>query len=205
VCTAILIGFLIIAKIFHTIYKSSCNKLKNDLEPLVFIDPLTEVANRRFLDHAFCKEIRRCQRSQKELALLMIDIDHFKLYNDFYGHQAGDECLKNVAKTLAKNIKNSHDLLARYGGEEFVCVLSEIDLATLKKRAEDLRRSIEALSIPHHRSPTASVVTVSIGATITMPNEYTNATKLISLADEALYIAKNSGRNKVAYKPLLEN
>lgn len=167
------------------------------LRSLAFIDGLTGVANRRRFDEALPAEWRRCQRNGSPLTLLMIDIDHFKRYNDHYGHQTGDACLQAVAGALKSRLNRSHDLVARYGGEEFVCLLPECDAAAGLAKAEELRLAVAALGIPHTDSPTASLVTLSIGAAVTQPSGDNRPECLIAAADAALYQAKSAGRDRV--------
>ncbi len=173
-------------------------KAQNDLlRSLVFIDGLTGVANRRRFDEALQTEWRRCRRSQSELTLLMIDIDHFKRYNDHYGHQAGDACLQTVATAIKERFNRSHDLVARYGGEEFACLMPECDRNAGLAKAEELRAAIVALGIPHADSPIANMVTLSIGVATAHPDGKGNPKDLVTTADAALYSAKSSGRNLV--------
>ena len=169
----------------------------DQLRAQVFIDGLTGVANRRRFDEALANEWRRCRRSTAPLALIMIDIDHFKRYNDRYGHQAGDTCLQAVAASLKSALGRSHDLVARYGGEEFVCLLPEADMDGTLAKAEYLRQSIEKLAIPHADSDTATVVTISLGVAKLTTSENSDPIDLIRLADLALYEAKAQGRNQV--------
>lgn len=167
------------------------------LRMLVFVDGLTGVANRRRFDEALQAEWRRCRRSGSPLALIMIDIDHFKHYNDHYGHQTGDACLQAVATRLREHLSRSHDLVARYGGEEFVCLLPECDLASAHAMAEELRIAVAGLNIPHETSPAARMVTISQGVASAIPDEASDADSLLQSADTALYAAKSSGRNRV--------
>jgi diguanylate cyclase (GGDEF)-like protein len=127
----------------------------------------------------------------------MIDIDYFKLFNDSYGHLAGDDCLKRVAQALAKTIERKTDLLARYGGEEFVCVLPLTDKKGAVIVANKLRKNILSLNIPHVYSAIASQVTISLGVACQIPAKHTKPIVLIEAADQALYQAKASGRNQV--------
>lgn len=171
------------------------------LEAIAFRDGLTGVANRRRFDQAFEAEWRYCRRKAVPLAILMIDIDHFKRYNDYYGHQAGDECLRSVAQVLAGKPGRPHDLLARYGGEEFVCLLPDCNRAGAEAQAEELRLAVAALALAHADSPTAAHVTVSIGVSASIPRAEEGASALLAAADQALYQAKQSGRNRVASAP----
>ncbi len=166
------------------------------LRSLVFIDGLTGVANRRRFDEVLPIEWRRCRRSNNAVTLLMIDIDHFKRYNDHYGHQAGDACLQQVAATLKAGLQRAHDLVARYGGEEFVCLMPECNHPAGQKKAQELHAAIATLGIPHADSPTASHVTLSIGISVMRPDETNTMDELIAAADAALYDAKLGGRNR---------
>ena len=165
---------------------------------MVFIDGLTGVANRRRFDEALQIEWHRCRRSNRPLTLLMIDIDHFKRYNDHYGHQAGDACLQQVAAGLKAGLKRAQDLVARYGGEEFVCLMPECDHPAGQTKAEELRAAVAALGIAHADSPTASCVTLSIGVAVMQPSSANTPEALIAAADAALYEAKRNGRNRVS-------
>ena len=159
-------------------------------------DELTGLANRRNLNEVLAKEWARSIRSDQPLALAMIDIDHFKRYNDQYGHQAGDECLKRVARTIELNARRSGDLAARYGGEEFLLILPDADVSVAQRLAEDVRRSIETLNLPHVGSPTGRV-TISVGISALGNAAYNDAESLLRAADQALYLAKDLGRNQV--------
>jgi len=176
------------------------------LRTQAMIDGLTGIANRRYFDERLYAEWRHELRHQLPLALLMIDIDHFKLYNDHYGHQAGDNCLRQVATTLKAGLSRPHDLVARYGGEEFVCLLAECDLEGAITKAEGLRATVAGLAIPHAISPTADIITLSIGVAVTIPMVGTSPDNLIAAADAQLYLAKQAGRNRVSGSngPLLD-
>lgn len=164
---------------------------------LAFFDSLTELPNRRQFDHSLKAEWRRCRRSGKPLSLIMFDIDHFKQYNDLYGHQQGDECLRTVAHTLREGLQRPHDLVARYGGEEFVCVLPECDLRGALIKAEQICRAVQDKAIAHAGSSVAQVVTVSAGAACLVPGKDMEPSILIGHADANLYKAKAQGRNRV--------
>lgn len=167
-------------------------------------DGLTGVPNRRSFDESVEMEVCSARRAAaspglptiSHLALLMIDVDSFKGYNDRYGHQAGDKCLRHVAQTLALGCRRPHDVLARYGGEEFVAILPHTDLTAASAVAEGLREAVEALGLEHGASA-FDVVTVSIGVAICSGNKQATPADLLRRADEALYIAKHSGRNRV--------
>ncbi|MCT7553310.1 GGDEF domain-containing response regulator [Aliarcobacter butzleri] len=174
-------------------------KIKNDmLEKLSMYDGLTNIRNRRFFDETFEKTFSEIKRDKKSLAVLMIDIDFFKPYNDNYGHGQGDETLRKVAKALEKTIKRASDFVARYGGEEFVILLKNIDKTGLQTVAKNLLEAIRELKITHEYSKVEDFVTVSIGVSYcSCPDEITK-TELLLKADEALYNVKNSGRNNFA-------
>ena len=180
-------------------------RTREKLRDLSNEDPLTGLANRRLFERAYKAEWRRARRSKKSIALLMADIDNFKIYNDTYGHQAGDECLKKVAKAMSRLGRRQGDLVARYGGEEFVVVLPNTDLAGAKALAEEMRVAVERLGMKHEKSPTAPVVTISMGATACLVTGDTLAKDVLALADECLYKAKGSGRNRVCFKPFTED
>lgn len=161
-------------------------------------DMLTEVANRRHFDEHLAEVWEQHKHDGGEVALIMIDVDHFKAYNDRYGHPIGDACLKAVAGALRRRLRGPGDLIARYGGEEFIAVLSGTSLQTVRGAAERIRRGIEGLNMLHATSSTSAVVTVSIGvATLSPSAPGATTTRLISATDEALYQAKKAGRNRV--------
>jgi len=166
------------------------------LRSQTFSDGLTGIANRRHFDVAIDKELRRAKRYGNALSLLMIDIDHFKPYNDHYGHQQGDQCLIKVASALSGMLQRSTDLLARYGGEEFAIILPDTDAQAAHMLAETVRARVIALDLPHDQSP-GRLVTVSVGiATMNASDQY-DVPGLINAADRALYAAKRAGRNCV--------
>lgn len=175
------------------------NTVNAKLNALSTLDELTGVANRRGLEEYLAKEWRHAMREKEVLTLIMIDVDFFKLYNDTYGHQAGDECLKKVASVLADCVKRSADLTARYGGEEFAIVLRTTELQGARKIAESMRCNVEALAIPHAASTASSYVTVSMGIATMTPRANSMYTTLISRADNALYKAKREGRNRCCW------
>lgn len=161
------------------------------------MDGLTGIYNRRAFDEILMRELRRAQRNHTSLALIMVDIDAFKLYNDHYGHQKGDESLKTVATVLQEGAVRGGDHVARYGGEEFAIIMADTDTEGACQVAETLRQSIEVLAIPHSQSPTADHVTISMGVYALVPDHHTTPGDLIHHADANLYRAKRSGRNRV--------
>ncbi len=172
------------------------------LEELVRLDGLTQIPNRRQFEEMYEREWRRATRTEAPISVLMSDIDHFKKYNDSYGHLAGDDCLKAVAETLAAGLQRATDHVARYGGEEFVVVLGETDLEDATQTAERLRKKVSEIAIPHDGSATASHVTISIGVATTIPGMDDAPAALVKAADAALYEAKEAGRNRVVARRL---
>ncbi len=168
---------------------------KKKLETLSRTDSLTNIGNRRDFDETMEKEWNRGLRDKTPLSMMMIDIDYFKLFNDKYGHAAGDACLKNIAYAMNKTLKRASDKVTRYGGEEFVIILP--NTKDVFSYAEDCRQNIENLRIPHEGSITSKYVTISIGVATAIPDLNSELVEFISTADRALYEAKESGRNKV--------
>jgi diguanylate cyclase (GGDEF)-like protein len=167
------------------------------LERLSFLDGLTNIANRRRFDEYLALEWRRAQREQTPVSLIMVDVDFFKLFNDHYGHEAGDEVLKRVAAALDATAGRPADLVARYGGEEFVVVLPGTDVEGAALLAERLRASVAALEIAHAQSRAAPHVTISVGVATLVPGREGAPEGLVTTADQALYEAKRAGRNRV--------
>ncbi|MBA5687560.1 diguanylate cyclase domain-containing protein [Rugamonas apoptosis] len=166
------------------------------MRELTLTDALTAVANRRHFNETLELEWRRCARSGMPLSAIMIDIDHFKHYNDEYGHQAGDLCLQKVAAAMKKCAARPQDLLARYGGEEFILLLPQEGLSGASAVARRILDEVDALALPHMASPTSSVVSVSMGVATVQPGETGDASLLVRGADEQLYRAKQHGRNR---------
>ncbi|MEX1668934.1 diguanylate cyclase [Zhongshania guokunii] len=167
------------------------------LRTLASIDGLTRIPNRRLFDDRLAGEWRACRRANTQLSIIMIDVDHFKKYNDHYGHLEGDTCLKEVANVLRDANWRGRDLAARYGGEEFVCLLPETDLDGALTKAESLRTALENLALPHAASTNASCVTISVGVATIYPKAEDGVAALLGAADEQLYKAKQGGRNRV--------
>lgn len=168
-----------------------------ELQRQVGLDGLTQIANRRHFDAALDLAWRRCQRPSQPLALLLIDVDDFKAYNDHYGHQAGDECLKRVAQVLGVTAQRSGELAARYGGEEFVVILPGLGRDDALAAAERIRRAVQELQIVHAFGTPAGVLTISIGVATCIPTQSESPAGLLRAADAALYEAKHLGRNRV--------
>jgi two-component system, chemotaxis family, response regulator WspR len=171
-------------------------KSNSELQKLTCQDGLTGIANRRRFDDFIRKECLRSSREGTTIALILIDIDYFKLYNDNYGHLKGDECLQSVASTLQKAVQRPADLVARYGGEEFAVVLPSTGATGAVKIADSLRHAVEALELPHSYSPLTNIITISMGIACKVATEKSSPGDLIEMADEALYEAKNAGRNQ---------
>lgn len=159
-------------------------------------DGLTGIPNRRLFDEYIAREWRRARRGSTSMALLMCDVDHFKRYNDTYGHQAGDDCLRQVANAIQRCMERAADVVARYGGEEFAVVLPETQIGGALFMAEKIRHAIHALHIPHSASPFGHI-TLSIGIAAMAPGDSDEFEQLIEAADQALYHAKDDGRDRV--------
>ena len=168
-----------------------------ELERLSFMDGLTGISNRRYFDMVFKKEWRRAQRDRTPLSLVMMDIDCFKSYNDTYGHQNGDDCLKQVAHALDAALLRGGDFIARYGGEEFVGVMAGIGIKGAVAVAERMRENVEQLAIVHDTSPVSDRVTVSAGVACAVPDDDNDPGELVQQADALLYQAKARGRNRI--------
>lgn len=170
-----------------------------DLADKVHYDALTGIYSRRFMEEGLERNIRSLSRSGGVMAVMMMDIDFFKKYNDTYGHTAGDECLRTVAKAIAGCIARADDFVARYGGEEFVAVLPNTDEKGVALIAEKVLQAIRGLGIPHVKNEAAGCVTISIGATTVRPRHGHQAVDYIKRADAALYVSKHEGRDRYTY------
>jgi diguanylate cyclase (GGDEF)-like protein/PAS domain S-box-containing protein len=167
------------------------------LHRAAMLDPLTKIANRRHFDAFLEKEWQRAIRNAQPLSLVVLDVDHFKLYNDTLGHAAGDVCLQKVAQALEAHALRPTDLAARYGGEEFVLLFAETPHAAAARLAEAIRTTVEALQLPNPRSPTTPRITVSVGVATIVPTQLDEIEQLFVCADRAMYAAKGAGRNRV--------
>jgi two-component system, chemotaxis family, response regulator WspR len=176
-------------------------RLTRELEKLSYTDGLTKVINRRGFDTALERAWAECLERRSPLSLVMLDVDHFKKYNDALGHQQGDECLKTVAQTLEQQVHASGEAhtLARYGGEEFAAVL-RVNAQTAQYLGEKLRSAVQQLNLPHPNSSVGATVSISVGVATVLPDQTRQASDLIATADAALYQAKNSGRNRVVVR-----
>ncbi len=175
------------------------------LEKYAFIDALTEIPNRRRFDEVMEREWHRATRSNYPISLMIIDIDHFKLYNDTYGHGQGDDCLRSVATSMARSLRRAGDFLARYGGEEFAVVLPDTPAPQALETAQNILNAVDELAIPHKTSPVRPHVSISIGIATLTPGNATEKEKtphqkvVIETADKKLYEAKSIGRHAIAY------
>ncbi len=174
-------------------------RARDHFEKLATIDGLTGIFNRRHFDELFTQEWQRSRRSGSLLSILLMDIDYFKLFNDNYGHGAGDDCLRKVAGCLSGRLERATDIVARYGGEEFVCLLPETNRDGARHIGERLRSCIAALKIPHAHSPSADHITISIGGATIKPEKTTSPQDLLNLSDQRLYEAKRLGRNRLVH------
>jgi diguanylate cyclase (GGDEF)-like protein len=173
-------------------------KFQSDLlRQLVFLDGLSGVFNRRYFDQQIAIEWSRSSRNNLPLSLILLDVDFFKLYNDHYGHQAGDDALRLIAVTLKSCLRRPADLVARYGGEEFACVLPETSYEDALALAHELERKVRDRGIAHQASTTAPVITISVGIATREAGAVGDVQSLIGLADNLLYQAKHTGRGRV--------
>lgn len=168
----------------------------DELRRTNYLDAVTGVANRRKFDEVLAEEFRRSQRTGAPIALAMLDIDHFKLYNDHYGHPQGDQCLARIAGAVKDCVKRATDLVARYGGEEFAIILPNLNEAKASSLIEDVRMRVATLGIQHKDSPVAPHVTISVGVAVMKPEIGADFNALVSAADVALYQAKHEGRDR---------
>ena len=168
-----------------------------ELQKLADSDGLTTIANRRLFEKFLADEWHRAIRFKTEISLILLDIDHFKLFNDTYGHLAGDEGLKEVALALTKTINRPTDLVARFGGEEFAIVLGGTDAEGAEKIAKEAMEYINELKIPHINSETDNHLTISVGIAAMFVKLGMSEDRIIEIADKALYQAKKNGRNQI--------
>lgn len=170
------------------------------LQLLSHSDALTGVANRRFFGVQLSREFLRLQRLGQPLSLVMIDVDHFKDYNDHYGHLVGDECLTRLSRAILGVLLRPGDMLARYGGEEFICMLPHTDLEGAIQVAHGIAEAVRALGLPHAASPLGGRLTVSMGIACMVPAPANSAQQLLAQADRRLYLAKNNGRDRSVWE-----
>jgi diguanylate cyclase (GGDEF)-like protein/PAS domain S-box-containing protein len=172
--------------------------LQDKLAALAISDGLTGLANRRHFDERLSEEWARAKRDGTQLSLLLIDVDHFKKFNDHYGHQTGDACLRALARILAAQVRRPADLAARYGGEEFVLLLPNTDSDGCVQVGERVREALHELGVSHALNPPSRLVTASLGGATHIPAQVmTDHTALLAAADRSLYAAKNGGRDRL--------
>ena len=176
--------------------EAALQNANRELERLATLDGLTQLANRRLFDEYLEREWNRQRRDRQPLALILGDVDHFKQFNDTYGHQAGDDCLRAVARAMREQAHRPADLTARYGGEEFAVILPNTDTAGALHVANTIRQAVADLLIPHAHSSAADHVTLSLGVACLIPRDDSSPKQLIDAADNALYRAKSAGRNR---------
>lgn len=182
--------------------EAALKKANLELKRLANLDSLTQIANRRRFDEYLDREWNHAQREKHPLSLILFDLDYFKSYNDYYGHQAGDRCLQQVAQSASNVVTRKTDLLARYGGEEFVIILPNTNGSGALRVAETIRDRLKQLQIPHLDSQVSPWVTVSLGVATTIPTDSEKPESLIAAADAALYEAKSQGRDRALLKQL---
>ncbi|MDR9403356.1 MAG: diguanylate cyclase [Halothece sp. Uz-M2-17] len=172
-------------------------KANQKLAYLARVDGLTQLANRRTFNEQFEQEWNRSRRDSSPMSLILCDVDYFKKYNDYYGHQAGDSCLQEIAAILQGNCKRASDLVARYGGEEFAIILGGINLESATYVAENIHHQVQKTAIPHLANPNSNIVTLSLGVASLIPDQNHRKSDLVKAADSALYEAKTLGRDRV--------
>ncbi|MFZ5645329.1 MAG: diguanylate cyclase [Bacillota bacterium] len=177
--------------------KEELSVSNDNLKRLTYMDALTGIPNRRYFNEFLTREWRRAVREKKSICLIMIDVDKFKMFNDSFGHQAGDRAMVQIATSLSDTIKRPGDLVARYGGEEFTAILPDTELSGARQLAERMLKSVEKLNISHPFSPTGRI-TISLGLVNMRPGEKELPEDLIGSADKALYQAKEAGGNQYA-------
>ncbi|MCD8485300.1 MAG: diguanylate cyclase [Desertifilum sp.] len=182
--------------------EATLKRMNSDLNRLATLDELTNVANRRSFNEHFKQEWRRLARERSPLSLILCDLDYFKLYNDTYGHLAGDFCLQQVAQAIQQEVNRPADLVARYGGEEFTIILPNTPIQGALKVAERMQSAVRSLQIVHAQSPVHDYLTLSLGVTSIIPQIKLDPLILIAIADRALYEAKQQGRNRAIVKVL---
>lgn len=184
--------------------EQALQEANRELDELARIDALTGIPNRRRFDESLEIEWRRMMRDRRPISLILCDVDSFKLYNDTYGHQAGDDCLRAIARVIRENTRRAADSIARYGGEEFALILPGTDADGAIHLAEVIRSAVLALKIPHRTSAAAEVVSLSMGVASMAPDETLTQEDLLDLADRALYDAKDQGKNRSVLRVPLE-
>ncbi|MCL6416415.1 diguanylate cyclase [Aestuariirhabdus sp. Z084] len=180
--------------------RNQLNEMYDELERLSQRDGLTKLYNRRTFNELSKQQWAVAKRTHSPISVIMLDIDHFKLFNDHYGHQMGDTCLQQVAEALQKSVRRPTDIVARYGGEEFIVLLPDTDISGARQVGENIRQSIVDLQIPHDKSTTEKVVTASIGVATCTHTTGRSFDNLIEQSDNLLYRSKKEGRNRISYQ-----
>ncbi|HEY0635961.1 MAG TPA: diguanylate cyclase, partial [Gammaproteobacteria bacterium] len=188
----------LLAQAFNQMARTLHHNL-SELQRLSSLDGLTGIANRRAFDARLEEEWTRARRNRSSLALLLIDIDFFKTYNDSLGHQAGDQCLREVAQTLQNEMKRPADLVARYGGEEFAVILPDTDQFGAGVVALNINNALRQRALHHPASSIAPIITLSIGVNAIIPDSLASTQEFIEGADRALYEVKHNGRNSIGF------
>lgn len=178
-----------------TLLNEKTQRMKEEIERLASIDYLTQTMNRRILDESFERFLNSAKRNENPISVLMLDLDNFKHYNDYFGHQKGDEALKTISAVLKETVKRPLDTIGRYGGEEFMIILPETDEEGAKEVASNILKNVRAKKIKHAKTTNSEILTVSIGVASVIPNEKIAKEDMIELADKKLYLAKDSGRD----------
>ncbi|NEQ54652.1 MAG: GGDEF domain-containing protein [Leptolyngbya sp. SIO3F4] len=180
--------------------KQSLKKENRKLYRLANIDRLTQIPNRRFFDQQLEDEWQQLQQAGQPLSVILLDVDYFKRFNDYYGHLAGDHCLQEIARVVNKSLRREADFVARYGGEEFAVVLPNTDEQGAVAIAQTIQQAIQTLAIPHAQSDISAIVSVSLGIASIVPLPESSWTALVDYADQALYEAKRQGRDRYILK-----
>lgn len=196
-CLIIIVRYFIVSNFLKQSLK--INDLNENLKELLVLDSLTGLYNKRYLEKQLFKEWSRALRDKQLVTVLLVDIDHFKLYNDNYGHIQGDKCLQQVSQVLRDVFQRENDFVARFGGEEFCVVLNDTSAESPEKLIESVHQALTKQNIEHKYSPTADYITISIGVASLLPDHSLIPENLLDLADKALYEAKKFGRNKTVY------
>jgi diguanylate cyclase (GGDEF)-like protein len=183
--------------VLHT-QKQMTEQLLEQVRQLSITDALTGLYNRRYFNEISYKELSRCIRQKEYFTLVIFDVDYFKQYNDYYGHQKGDEALQTLAQLLKDKLLRGCDYVFRLGGEEFGFIFEDLNVQESIEFCQTIRKSIENLKIEHKNSPTSQYLTASFGLVCCIPNQSMSVDVLYNVADEQLYVAKNSGRNQVS-------
>mgnify|MGYP003985308739 FL=1 len=168
---------------------------EHELQNLTNLDGLTKIANRRMFDEVIANEWKRMRREKGTISLILCDIDSFKLYNDTYGHQLGDDALYGVAKAISKSLNRPGNFVGRYGGEEFAIILPNTNTKSAMNIAETIRTNVQQLQIPHEKSAVHQYLTLSLGLSAMVPTQESSVKMLVNIADKALYKAKKQGKN----------